>query len=521
MLRPDTNNPTDYEVFVDGQSVCVQTARVSAVPFNQVWPGYQRPLDQTELASFAYWDMEAEADIEVVSLLPLKNVIIRPVSSGIIPKRTGNRIGFHVSEPAHLTVEVDGQHRVLHLFMSRPEKDVPSLRGQQVLDGSIYKFGLAEQDAPDPADFNVIYFPPGIHEVGTISLRSGQTVYIAGGAVVYGAIVAQHASNVRIAGRGILDGSTIPRLGLFGKVRSFQPAVDSFGTLHLYDCDDVDIEGIVIRDPNVYAITPVICRNLRISDVKIVGLWRYNSDGIDPCNCENVIIERCFVRSFDDSIAIKGLADLSPHGEYEIGRRRADNILVRDCVIWNDWGRAFEIGAETCATEISNVHFQNCDIIHASRVAMDIQNGDAALVRNIVFEDIRVELHDNEPEPRTQERPSDTYSDTMEGEYCPRLFVLHVPKTAYSVDEERGRIMNVTFRNIRTIGKKVPESRINGYDDEHQVEDVIIENLRLGDKVATDPASGNIVIRDHVGNVVFAALNDSNRQPKATDESAP
>ena len=40
----------DYELRVNGQLVPVYSCRVSAMPFNQVWPGYQRPVDQTELA---------------------------------------------------------------------------------------------------------------------------------------------------------------------------------------------------------------------------------------------------------------------------------------------------------------------------------------------------------------------------------------------------------------------------------------------------------------------------------------
>jgi hypothetical protein len=47
----------DYTVTVNGQPVFTYSARVSAQPINQVWPGYQRPLEQTERAAFASWDM--------------------------------------------------------------------------------------------------------------------------------------------------------------------------------------------------------------------------------------------------------------------------------------------------------------------------------------------------------------------------------------------------------------------------------------------------------------------------------
>ena len=45
-----------------------------------------------------------------------------------------------------------------------------------------------------------------IHEPGEIRMKSGETVYIEGGAVVRGYIVAEDAAGIRIMGRGILDG---------------------------------------------------------------------------------------------------------------------------------------------------------------------------------------------------------------------------------------------------------------------------------------------------------------------------
>ena len=52
------------------------------------------------------------------------------------------------------------------------------------------------------------------------------------------------------------------------------------------------------------------CRNLDIEDVKIIGNWRYNSDGIDMHNCEYVRIRDCFVRTYDDSICIRFTEDI-------------------------------------------------------------------------------------------------------------------------------------------------------------------------------------------------------------------
>jgi len=42
-------------------------------------------------------------------------------------------------------------------------------------------------------------------------------------------------------------------------------------------------------------------------------------------------------------------------GAYKEPFHNMENIFVDNCVIWNDWGRAFEIGAGTFADTIRNI----------------------------------------------------------------------------------------------------------------------------------------------------------------------
>lgn len=454
---------SDFSVSVNGKSVFVYSARVSAVPLNQVWPGYQRPLDQTEIASFAYWDMSEPVTIEVVSSRPVASVDIRPLSYEIKPSVEDDRIKFQMPKPGFVTVEVNGTHHALHLFASP-----------------------LEEDTPDQNDPNVRYFGPGIHKAGRIDLKSGETVYIAGGAIVHGVISANEASNISILGRGILDVSTFGREGFPGPIS-------------LYKCANVKIDGIIIRDSNVWAVTPRDCEHLSISNIKLIGLWRYNADGIDIVNCQDVSIDKCFIRSFDDSIVIKGLKGT--------GDKPVKDVRVNDCVIWNDWGRAIEIGAETVAPEISGLTFKNCDIIHTVHIAMDIQHGDRALIQDVRFENICFEIDDNTPLPIYQSSKDQKYSITGKEGYCPRLIVLEIRANSYSNDKERGRIQNIVFKDIFVTGKDFPESYFVGYDSEHQVKDITIENLRINGKLIINAEEGHFSVRDYVNNVKFVEGN--------------
>ncbi|MDP2336368.1 MAG: glycosyl hydrolase family 28 protein [Bacteroidota bacterium] len=469
---PTNNSPSssqDSVVFndlkVNGQNVAIQICRVSAMPFNQVYPGYQRPLDQTELAGFAYWDMKEPVKIEVLSIRTVKSVKVRPASLGIQPTIKGNLISFTLDSPHQIVVEVNGLHQALHLFANPPENNVPA-----------------------PNASGVRYFAPGIHNIGRTKLLSNESVYIAPGAVVYGSFYAIGATNIRIFGRGIINVSKLER-------------GQGNGAICLTDCSNVTVEGIILQDTDVWNFPLFGCSNVTISNVKIIGSWRYNSDGFDVCNSQDVVIEDCFVRSFDDALVIKGLT--GNFDNINIGNKPVRNVRFSRNVIWCDWGTALVIGVETVSPEITGIVFENCDIIRALGPAMDIMNGDRAAIHDIRFEQIRLEIDDWNPTPRMQLKKDEKYKEDLQHSFCPMLIQAQVLKSNYSFDSQRGTMKNITFKDISVIGNQRPLSNFSGLDSEHRITDVIIQNLRFNNQPIQNSQEAGLTVGPFVDNIQF------------------
>jgi len=435
---PDGEEPSaHYTLKVDGRPVFVYQARVSAKPVNRVWDGRQRPLEQTELAAFAYWDMSKPVQVEISSARTVENVTVRPQSLGILPNVDGNTISFPLAAPANLVVEVNDIHHALHLFANPPDE---SSR-------------MSERP-------RVHYFGPGVHEPGDIVLESNETVYIAGGAVVHGVVRAARAENIRVLGRGVLDGSKVERR-------------ESKNLLWFYECRNVLVSGIILRDPPVWAVLPKNCDGVWLSNVKLIGCWRYNSDGFDFVDCRDVHVSRCFVRSYDDSIVVKSFNEQGDD---------IQDVTVEDCVIWTDWGFSLGVTYETRTARIRDLVFRNCDVIHniVWRGTLAINPSDRAEISNVLFENIRVE-------------------DARTG-----LIELAIEETQWGTDDERGNIRGVVFKDITVTGGPFPSSVIRGYDETHGVGDVTIENLVIHGKQILNPEDGRFQIGPHVKNVTFA-----------------
>lgn len=484
-----------YTISVNGMTVPTDTARVSAMPYNRRWPGHQRSLDQTEVIQFLSMEADEPLDFEITLPEPTDKVVLRPYSLGVTPELCSDgKIRFTLPRPAYFTLEPYGRSNALHIFVDAPETNIP-----------------------DKAAGNVIYFAPGEHDVGQIELKSGQTLYLDAGSVVYACIKAIDAENISILGRGILDNSRNVEKILFeaseqGNTAAVKNATRQH-TIQLEYCTGVLIDGITIRDSLVYNIRPIACRRLTIRGVKIIGCWRYNSDGIDMHNCEDVLIENCFLRTFDDSICVKGF-DCYYEGDVEKAVREAmyrggqvydvfRNVLVRGCVIWNDWGKCLEIGAETRAEEICDILFEDCDIIHVCGPILDCCNVDYADVHHVIFRNIRIELDEDIPAPRIQNRDDEPYGEVTPGYQPPIICGVVAFHFEYSAGgTRRGINRDLLFENIAITGGLKPRASFSSHSEEACCRDIVIRNITVDGKRLTGDELG-LSISEHCKNIVF------------------
>ena len=434
----------DYQVEAGNKSVFVYTA----------------PALQGGPVSFAYFDFSGTATVVVTSRQKIESVKVLPTSYGIVPTIDGDKVSLTLTKPANLTVELNGScDRPLHLFANPPEAD-----------------------RPDPADKNVIYFGPGVHEVATLRPKSGQTVDLAGGAIlrakippdekptqeknwrgnkVYATLLeTRGAKRVQVRGRGILDLGALPQ-----HARTAMWFEGSQGIL---------VEGIVIRDAPNWAVAMYDSKHIVVRNVKQICA-RENSDGVDICNSQDVLVEDCFLRNNDDEVCVKTLSHWPA--------RESRNIVVRRCVVWNDRARGLGITSETRAN-ISQVLFKDCDIIHDFASASDcaalaVIVCDSGTMSDIRFEDIRVEDCRN------------TLVDCWIG------------PDMWSRDEAQGHIKGVTFKDITVTGKSMPAIKLSGCDDRHLIEDVRFENLRVQGSLMRDAATARVETNAYVRGLVF------------------
>ena len=368
---------------------------------------------EMEYLNVANFSCSGKITLTITASSNIDSFVVRPKSRNLEAKVNGRNLTLTIPGPQKLYIEING---------------LPHL--------AIFANPL-EINPPKPNDPGVVYFAPGTHNPGTITLKSNQTIYIAGGAIVNANIKGTDVRNVKITGRGLLQGN-----------------------VKISRATNLEVDGIFIRNTKGWTNTLTDCHHTVYRNVKVFGYEAiYSVDGINPVSCKDFTIDDCFMRCRDDCVTIKSI-------DYKLS---VDSIRVINSVMVG-WANSdgVTIGFELNGGPVQNILVKNCDVLYArgngrtgGHSAFSIVCDGPATVKNIRYEDIRVEEH---VEFKNLEL---IVSDgTLYGEDLP------------------GHINGIYFKNINWENTGKPFV-FSGFSNDNAIENITFDRCTVGGKKIT------------------------------------
>ena len=271
-----------------------------------------------------------------------KGVEVQPWRENIRPHLQGHTITFTLHHPAKLCITRPGDHlagaEILFLFANPPETD-----------------------APQPNAAGIRYYGPGVHKEA-IEARSGDTIYLAPGAVVFGSLNFWGVENVHVSGRGVIvyDGPQNPN--------------DDTGWRHLVDwhaivmdsARNISISGItcVVRS-RTWMIQMKDSHGIVFDNVKVMGGSEANAnqDGMDWLGGGDTIVRNSFIRAADDVFAMQ--SNWEGYDKLSIPGHPVVNISVENSVLSTSISNVVRAGWPGKDFNATNFTMRDTDVIHA------------------------------------------------------------------------------------------------------------------------------------------------------------
>ena len=153
-----------------------------------------------------------------------------------------------------------------------------------------------------------------------------------------------------------------------------------------YECEDVLIADVRVRNSPFWNVHPVLCRNVTLRGVDIHGHGP-NNDGTDPESVDHMLIEDCTFDTGDDCIAVNS-------GRNADGRRinvPSQNILVRNCRMKEGHGGVVvgsQISGGARWVFAENCRMDSPDLWYAIRFKNNALRG--GLLENFYYRDLEV-----------------------------------------------------------------------------------------------------------------------------------
>lgn len=389
-------------------------------------------------ASMVYFNFDGEVEVAVQKNNGrFTRVAARPAGKGIKLEVRNGTAYFRMKRPENLSIEFDDDHHHnLHVFTNAIRKDMPR-SDVDAAAGSVGKGRTPDFGQP------VVYFAPGIYD-DEFKLASNTTVYINGAAVLRRPLIIEGVENVKIYSDGLFFGAT---------------------QLQINNSRNVLIDGAIFINQPGGTMRCANSQDIQELRIRSIGAQPW-SDGLGHFACERVKISDSFIRTSDDCITLY-------NHRWDIWGNTRD-IEVTRSTLWADVAHAIMIGihgntpsaARPDAEVIERVRFSDIDILEhdeddpAYEGALGIMAGDDNLVRDVTFENIRVD--------RIEEG---------------KLFNFQIVYTQkYNTSPGRG-IEDIVLRNVHYTGKgSAGAAQLKGYDAQRRVRNIVLDNVTVGGK---------------------------------------
>lgn len=309
--------------------------------------GHETPV--VHAASSYYllnFDLDGPATVSVRAPDPHywdRGVEVQPMRYGIRPLRDGATITFPIPGPVKLSIARPGDHfqdsQMLFLLGSHPDAS------------------HVTQATP-----GVRYYGPGIHRE-EIEAQSGDRIYLAPGAVVFGSLTFWQVHDVRVWGRGmvIYDGPQE-----YSTDTGWQQ-LRAWHCITMDEAQNIAIEGItcVVRS-RTWQIQMKNSRRIGYYNVNVIGGHPRdaNQDGMDWLGGGDTTVRNCFFRASDDVFAIQGNWDGYSEEAMRLPGKDVTNITIEDSVVSTSISNTVRVGWPKKTFRSAHVVMRNLDVIH-------------------------------------------------------------------------------------------------------------------------------------------------------------
>ena len=414
----------------------------------------------TDYAPVSIFDFEGKVHVEIkVNDVTVTEAKISPLVYGIEPKVENNTISFDLEYSDNYVIEYNGDPKnAIHLFANPLEEDP-----------------ITKEEAE--ADDSIVYIGPGVYKSDAIPVADNTTIYLAGGAYVYGQVRTEGLKNVTIRGRGIIAGEIFDR----------RTEAEYTIPIEIRSTENVLIEGITILDPAGWTIALHKSKNVTLDNVKIITA-RQNGDGISVQSCSDVTVKGGFVRCWDDALVVKN-----------VDRGTTSNVTFDGVTVWTDLAQSMEVGYETNGPTMDNITFKNITVVHNfHKAAISLHNCDDAHITNVKYQNITIEDGQN---------LGDVQDDGDNDFLIDFTIAYHVDWTKSG--GIRGSVDGVTIENVKVyeLNESVV-SRMNGESAESSINNVSINGLEIEGKQVKNTEELKLLKNDYTNNVTVTTKEE-------------